>query len=387
MALTTTLTALSIDTMLPALGEISADLNVREANDRQLILVFVFAGLASAQIFYGPLSDRFGRKPIIFVGLGIFALGAIISGAADSFSTMLAGRFIQGVGAASPRIVIMAMVRDRYKGDTMASIASLIMMVFVIVPVIAPMIGQAIVIVGHWRWIFYFFVFCASIIMIWFAFGQAETLPREKRIPFTPARLIGGAREVLSTPVTVGYTLTAGFAFGCFLGFLNSSQQILQEQYGLGSKFPLAFGALAITFGFSSFLNSRLVLRFSAKPLSHFSLRTQCAISTVFLIYCILVKGNVPLLVLMVYLSITLMLTSTLFGNLNAIAMEPLGHIAGIGSSIIGSIRTFVSLIIGGLIGRSYDGSIFPLITGFAVCALCGVIVATITDRITASKA
>ncbi len=387
MALTMALTALSIDAMLPALGEISTDLNVSSANDRQLILVFVFAGLASAQIFYGPLSDRFGRKPMIFLGLVLFALGAAISGMAESFNTMLAGRFLQGVGAASPRIVIMAMVRDRYKGDVMASVASLLMMVFILVPVIAPLIGQGIVIIGHWRWIFYFFIFFSAAMMIWFALGQRETLAKENRIPFTPTRLLAGAREVVTTPVTVGYTLTAGLAFGCFLGFLTSSQQILQEQYALGTKFPFAFGALALLFGVASFINSKLVLRFSTRPISLFSLRAQSVLSTLFLIYCIVVNGDVSLTVFMCFLALTLPLVSLLFGNLNAMAMEPLGHIAGIASSIIGSIRTLMSLVVGGLIGRAYDGTIVPLVTGFAISAVAGLVVATITARVTSTQA
>lgn len=387
LALTMALTALSIDAMLPALGEISRDLNVATDNDRQLILIFVFAGLASAQIFYGPLSDRFGRKPIIYLGLTIFAIGAAISGMSESFSTMLAGRFLQGVGAASPRIVIMAMIRDRYKGDAMASIASLLMMVFVVVPIIAPLIGQGIVLIGHWRWIFYFFIFFAAAMLIWFALGQEETLAKENRIPFTPARLIGGAREVLTTPVTVGYTLTAGFTFGCFLGFLSSSQQILQEQYALGAKFPFAFGTLAVTFGVASFINSRLVLRFSTKPISLFSLRAQCVLSISFLIYCLITDGDVSLWMLMAYLGLALPLVSLLFGNLNAIAMEPLGHIAGIASSIIGSVRTLMSLMVGGLIGRAYDGSIIPLVTGFVVSALAGLLLATMTERYLAKQA
>lgn len=381
MALTISLTALAIDAMLPALGEIGRDLSIVNDNDRQLILLAVFAGLASAQIIYGPLSDRFGRKPIILLGLIIFAIGSFISALSDTLSVMLFGRLLQGIGAASPRIVIMAIIRDRYKGDLMASITSLMMMVFILVPILAPLLGQGILLVADWRWIFWMFIAHAAVMSIWFVLAQPETLAPENRIAFRARPLLNAAREVVTTPVTVGYTVVGGLAFGCFIGFLTSVQQILQEQYALGSKFPFAFASLAICIGLASLLNSRLVLRFSTRPVIRTSLFLQLVVSGSFLIFSVLRDFELPLWILLPYLGVAIALCALLFGNVQAVAMEPMGHIAGMASSLIGSFRTLLSLIIGGLIGRAYDGSVAPLITGFAVCALMGLLAMLLTER------
>ena len=238
-ALMTSLVALSIDAMLPALPQIGSDLGVTGANDSQLVISMLFVGLAFGQLFYGPLSDSIGRKAAIYIGFLLFSAGSVIALLADDFTMMLAGRLLQGIGVAGPRIVAIAMVRDQFSGRAMARVMSFIMSVFILVPIVAPALGQLIVDLANWRAIFTLFLVLALFLSVWFGVRQPETLPKERRLPLSIAQLRLSLREILTHPAALGYTLVAGIVFGAFLGYLNSSQQIFQEQYALGSPFPL----------------------------------------------------------------------------------------------------------------------------------------------------
>jgi len=371
MALMSAIVALSIDMMLPALGEISGDLGAADDNDRQLVISAVFLGLACAQIFFGPLSDRFGRKGPLAAGMVLFVVGCLISLFAQSMAVMLLGRFIQGVGTAGPRIICNAIVRDRFSGDTMASVVSLIMVVFILVPVVAPMLGQLVVMFSHWRMIFVIFIILGVAMLIWFYVAQEETLTRDKRRSLSPRLLTTTFLEVLTTRQCMGYTLAAAFIFGSFLGFLNSSQQILQELFGLGQKFPFYFATLALAFGVASFFNSRLVLRFGMREMTQWSIRGLCVISLLFLAVVLLGGGKASLGVFMLFEMMIFFLIGLLFGNFSALALEPMGHIAGTASAIIGSVTTMVSLIIGASIGAAFNQTVVPLVLGFALTSLC----------------
>ncbi len=217
-ALVISLVALSIDIMLPALQQIAGDLGAPRANDSQLILTALFAGLAAGQIFYGPLSDSIGRKPAIHAGLILFILGCLISILATSFTVMLVGRVLQGLGAAGPRSVIIALVRDQYEGRAMARIMSLVMAVFIMVPALAPGIGQIILMVAHWRAIFGFLLAVAAISLLWFAWRQPETLAPERRVGFSPSRIMLAVRETCGNRVAFGYTVASGLIFGAAIG-------------------------------------------------------------------------------------------------------------------------------------------------------------------------
>lgn len=370
VALMTSLVALSIDAMLPALAAIGADLGARHANDAQLVVSALFLGLAAAQLLYGPLSDSFGRKPVIYAGFVLFIAGCLMSALATSLTVMLAGRFLQGIGAAGPRIVIMAMVRDRYAGRAMARIMSLVMAVFIMVPVLAPGIGQIILMVAGWRAIFGLFLAVALIALAWFALRQPETLPASRRAPFSVRRIMRAVREVCGQRITLGYTLAAGLIFGAFVGYLISAAQIFQSQYGLGARFPLYFGALALAIGVASWVNSRLVMRYGMRLLSRSALIALAGLSLLALAIAQASAGDPPLGVLMAYLLGAFFCLGLLFGNFNALAMEPLGHVAGVAASVIGALTTFLSLLLGTLIGQSYDGTVLPLIGGFAGLAL-----------------
>ena len=375
MAMMIALVGLSIDAMLPALPEIGQDLGVQQDNHNQLIISLLFVGLAVGQMFYGPVSDSTGRKPAVYAGFGLLIFGSLLSLFATSFPMILVGRVIQGVGVAGPRIVSVALIRDRYKGRAMAQVMSFVMTVFILVPIIAPAFGQGILLFASWRAIFGAYLVLALITLVWFVFGQPETLAPNQRIPFSLQRIVMGIREVLANRISIGYTIAAGLIFGAFLGYLNSAQQIFQEQYGLGKLFPLYFAVLALSFGCASFLNARLVMRYGMRRLSTWASLTNSTLSIVFFAIAYMLAGHPPLWALMVFFLIVFFGVGMLFGNLNALAMEPLGHIAGVGAAVVGALTTTISLLLGILIGQSYNGTVLPLVGGFAVLTLTSVLV------------
>ncbi|MBX2998765.1 MAG: multidrug effflux MFS transporter [Caldilineaceae bacterium] len=381
MAMITSLAALATDAMLPALAEIGAELGVVRANDNQLIISLLFLGLAGGQILYGPVSDSVGRKPTIYVGYGIFFVGCLLSVFAVSFPMMLAGRLFQGIGIAGPRSVTMALIRDKYAGRSMARVMSFVMVVFILVPIIAPTFGQAILLVADWRAIFVSFLALGVATALWFALRQPETLPVERRVPFSLLRIGRAIREVLFNRRALGYTVTAGLISGGFLGYLSSSQQIFQIQYGLGARFPLIFATLAVALGCASFLNGRLVMRYGMVALSKWSSRTLAVISILFLLFAWTQAGHPPLWTLIGYMMPALFCVGVLFGNLNALAMEPLGHIAGVGAAVVGSLSLLIAVFFSSLIGQSYDGTVLPLIAGFAILSTAGVLLMAWVQR------
>ena len=274
MAMLMATAALAIDAMLPALGEIGGELGVERENARQLVISALFLGFGLGQLLYGPLADRLGRKPGMYIGLGLFVFGCLLSMAAWSYPAMLAGRFLQGVGAAGPRIVTLALIRDRYQGREMARVMSFVFAVFVIVPTIAPGLGQVVLMVAGWRAIFGALLAFSMAGLVWFVLRQPETLSAERRIPLSVGAIAANVFEVGSSRRTVAYTLAAGAVFGGFIGYLNSAQQIFQDQYQVGTLFPVYFAALSLAFAAASVVNGRLVLQtrhaqaFAAQPAS-----------------------------------------------------------------------------------------------------------------------
>ncbi|NTV05369.1 MAG: multidrug effflux MFS transporter [Chlorobiaceae bacterium] len=369
-AMMMSLVALSIDTMLPALSPIGHDLGVTGKNTSQLIISIFFLGMASGQLLYGPISDSSGRKPAIYLGYGLFISGCLLSLAAPNFPVMLAGRFLQGFGTAGPRIVSIAIVRDRYEGSSMARIMSFVMTVFILVPIVAPALGQGILLLSGWRAIFGTFLALGLVSLAWFAFRQPETLKQENRIPFSFKRMTATVRMILINRSAFGYTVTTGLVSGFFLGYLNSAQQIFQEEYALGKRFPLYFAALALSIGCASLFNTRLLLHHTMQLLSRRALLSISGMSASFILLILLQENHPPLWQLMLYCFLTFFSTGILFGNLNALAMETLGSMAGIGAGVVGSLSTFISLIAGTVIGQSYNGTVLPLTTGFLLLSV-----------------
>lgn len=370
IAMLTSLTALAIDAMLPALVTIGRELGVQHDNNAQLILTTLFLGLALGQIFFGPLSDATGRKPLMYVGLGIFMLGSLLSMFAQDFSHMLIGRFLQGVGASAPRVLTMALVRDCYSGRAMARVMSFTMSIFILVPMIAPSLGQGILLVAGWRSIFTLFFVLALSVAVWFWWRMPETLPAAKRRAFSFGEFWQGLKEVVSNRTSMTYTLTTGIVFGAFLGYLSSAQQILQIQYGLGERFPLYFALLALAIGGASLLNAKLVMRYGMHWISKRALLLFTLLSGAFWLITYNSAGHPALPLLMAYFMLAFLALGMLFGNLNALAMEPLGHIAGIGASVIGSLSTLIAIPLGTFVGQAYNGTILPLISGFLIFGL-----------------
>ena len=370
MATMTALVAVSIDMVLPALPVIGSSLGVERANDNQLVISFLFLGFGLGQLIYGPLSDATGRKPAAYAGLGVFVAGCLLSLSSVDFAMMLTGRFLQGLGVAGPRTMTIALVRDRFEGRAMARAMSFIMAVFILGPIVAPALGQALLTGAGWRAIFGVYLTMAIAVWAWFRLRQEETLEVERRIEFSPSRIIDAVWGVLTTRLALGYTIATGFVFGAFLGYLNSAQQILQQQYGLGTRFPLYFAVLATATGGASILNARLVMRHGMRRLSLGALTTLGGASLVFLGVAYNLAGHPPLAALMAYLLTTFFCIGLLFSNLNAMAMQPLGHIAGTGASVVGALSTLSSMVLGTAIGQSYNGTVIPLVAGFAVLSI-----------------
>jgi DHA1 family bicyclomycin/chloramphenicol resistance-like MFS transporter len=367
MAVMISITALSIDIMLPALPEIGRDLRVGQANDVQLVVSALLFGMGIGQLFFGPLADSFGRKPVIITGFVIFLIGCLFSIFTTRFEWMVVGRMIQGIGTGGPRTAIIALVRDQYGGRAMARIMSVVMAIFIVVPAIAPALGQAVLLTMGWRAVFGVLMIQGIVALTWFAIRQPETLSRDDRIPFSYRRILEAVLGVCKNRLSMGYTLASGFIAGVLMSYLSSAQQIYQEVYGLGREFPVYMAALALFVGGASFLNSRIVMRLGMRVLSYRAVCLFIVLTTIYLTVTYLMGGRTPLWLMVGLFAPSFFCMGILFGNLSAIAMEPLKHMAGIGAAIIGSLSNFISSSSGALVGRCYDGSMLPLASGFVI--------------------
>ena len=380
------LTALAIDAILPALGEIQTGLGINGENDVQYVISIVFLGMAFGLMLYGPLSDAYGRKPPLYLGIGIFIIGCLVSLYSFDLNTMLFGRFLQGFGTAACRVVSGAMIRDQFVGVEMGRIMSLIMMVFIIVPALAPLLGQIILIYGEWHDIFSILIIMSLLGLLMLIFRQEETLEISKRNNFSFTTIGNGIKETILNPLSRGYTIAAGLVFSAFVGYLSSSQQILSVQYKLGDKFPFYFGSLALCIGFSAFINSRLVKKHGMQKLSSLSLIALTVLSLIYFSILWAYDGSTPLSFFMGYLGLSFLFIGFLFGNLNTMAIEPLGHIAGVANSVISSVQTLISVFIGGFVGQMYDGTVYPLVIGFGVLSLMAFVVIKFSEKCTSNK-
>ena len=371
-ALMTSLVALSIDAMLPALGQIGEQLGLSDPNRAQLVVGSMLLGLGLGQLFYGPVSDSVGRKPCIHVGLGIFIAASIVATLAHDFDTLLIARFAQGFGAAGPRTLVLAIVRDRYQGNEMARVMSFVMTVFILVPTIAPAIGQAILWVESWRSIFALFIVLAVAALTWCALRMPESLLEQYRRPFSAHSIGSAIVDVLSSREAIGYTLATGFIFAAFVGYLSSSQQIFVDLYAVGDWFPAYFGALALGLGAASYFNARIVRRLGMARLALRAGVGACSLSALWLLVVVASDGKPHIALLMGLLLLIFLAFGFMFGNLNSLAMQPLQHVAGLGAAVVGALSTSISVPIGASIGQAFDGTLLPLAVGFVLfSALC----------------
>ncbi len=361
------LTALSIDIMLPALPMIGDALGVENHNDRQKIVIFYMAGFAAGQLIYGPLSDRFGRKPVLLFGLSLFVAGSVWALLANSFSALLGARLLQGLGAASPRVVAIAVVRDLYAGRQMARVMSLAMMVFIVIPVLAPTFGALLMQLGDWHVMFYVLLAIGILVAIWTGLRLPETARQVLRHE-QGMTLRASFRAAILMPQTFGYGLCGGLMFGCLLSYVASAQQIYADVFKAESLFPILFGAVASVMAAASFLNSRLVERLGMRAVSHTAL--LCSVSTALVLALVSSLGVASLLVFSGLVAGIFFFFGLIAPNFNALAMEPQGANAGMASSVIGALSTATGALAGGLIGAAFDGTVRPLSVGILACTL-----------------
>ncbi|WP_299158002.1 multidrug effflux MFS transporter [uncultured Tenacibaculum sp.] len=374
MASLMSLVALSIDALLPALEQIGLSLNLKQASsDNQLLVTMIFLGLGFGQLISGPISDSLGRKPIIYGGFILFVIASFICVSATSIEMMVFGRILQGIGLSAPRTISIAMVRDSFSGDYMAKIMSFIVVIFIMVPVVAPALGKLMLDVYGWKSIFYSQLIFGVIVMFWLWKRQPETLKEENRVRFSFRLFITGTKEFIKHKQAIVFTLISGFITGSFMVYLSASQQIFQEQYHLIDEFPYIFAGLAISVGFATFLNGTFVMKYGMHKLVSVFLIVFTIIPIIY-IFLFYQKENPSISILLTFFALQFFAIGFLFGNLRALAMQPVGHIAGIGAAINGFVSTIMAVPIATYIGKFVITSTLPLFIGFLICGVLSII-------------
>ena len=373
------LNALAIDIMLPALPYMGEALGVTNENERQFVVGAYMLGFGVAQLAFGPLTDRFGRRAPLFVGLVIYIFCAFAASFAPTFAILLALRFTQGLGAAATRVIATAVVRDRYSGREMAQIMSLTFMVFMAIPIIAPSIGQVILLSGPWHNIFLFMGGLATVIAFWAYFRLPETMHPEFRRPLSVKGIVDGFRIVVTNRVAFSYGLAGTFLFGAMFGFISASQQIFVEIYGLGPYFPVAFAAMAGFIAVAQFINSRIVKRFGMRRLSHFAILVYVSAALILLTLALI--GPVPFPVFFGLLLIIQFMYGTAASNMNSLSMEPLGNVAGTAASVFGFVQTVGGALLGTFIGQHFNFTLVPNAAGYATMGTLVLICVLIAEK------
>ncbi|NOU59522.1 multidrug effflux MFS transporter [Marinifilum caeruleilacunae] len=368
MASLMSLASLSIDALLPGLPEIAKTIGISDPKNNQLLVTIIFLGMGFGQLISGPLSDSIGRKNTIYLGFSLFTFSSLLCIYSTSMEMMIIGRFIQGIGLSAPRTVATAMVRDRFVGDYMAKIMSFVTVIFILAPIIAPSFGKLMLSNFGWESIFSSQLLFGLFVIIWLWQRQPETLSPDKRKQMSLSLFTNGIKEFAKHPQSLTFTFMSGLILSAFMVYLSSSQQIFQEQYGLVEEFPFIFSGIAIVIGLSTFLNGSLVVKFGMLKLATNFTILLCCIS---LTYVILFFGepNPNFGILLLFFVLMLFCIGFIFGNINALAMQPMGHIAGIGAALFGFIGTVLAVPIATFIGRFIDTTALPLFAGFAICS------------------
>ncbi|MCE9576053.1 MAG: multidrug effflux MFS transporter [Deltaproteobacteria bacterium] len=365
LAITMALNALAIDVVLPGLPALGADLGVHEDNRRQLVIVAYLIGMGASQLVHGPLADRIGRRPTLLAGLAIYSVAGLASALAPSFGVLIAARVVQGLGAGAPRVVAISIARDRYRGPEMARVMSLVMMVFMVVPILAPTVGQGILLIAPWRWIFGVLAVAGIAVGAWTMARLGETLAPEHRRPLSARMVARGFVEVARTRATLVPTIAMTFTGGALMAFVTSAQQIFQDTFGAGKGFTLLFALIAVTMSVGSFANSKMVQVIGPARLARRALHVQMSAAAT--LVALALTGHLSLPVFEALQAVVMLCFGFTGSNLNAIAMEPMGHLAGTASSVIGAVTTIGGALIGGAVGGLYDGTARPLVIGTLV--------------------
>ena len=374
------LNPLAMDMMLPALPEIGTAFSVRNANDLQWVLSSFLIGFGVGQFFIGPLSDRFGRRPVLIGGMIVYGIASALTLIAPSFETLLLARALQGLSTAATRVIATSVVRDCYAGRRMATVMSLAQMIFISVPVLAPSLGQLVMMASHeWHSVFVVLLLFGVVILGWTALRLPETLDDGKRKSLALSDVLGYFRETLTNRQALGYALAAGCLIGTMFAYVFSAQQVFTQIYQLGNRFPLAFAAIALGVAVAGFVNARIVGKLGMRVISHAALVGFMASS-----FAMMIAASFGVLVLPLYMllaTLTMFTFGLMISNFTALAMEPLGHIAGTASSLYGSITTLIGIVLGAVIGQSYNGTMIPLGVGFFICSALALVSVLVTER------
>ena len=368
MAATMSLQALAVDVMLPALGMIARDLGVSNPNHRQLVVGVFLVAAGFGSLLPGPLSDRYGRRRVLLVCFGGYILLSLGCALAPGFNTLIALRVAVALCSAGLTVLPSAIIRDRHSGDAMARMTSTVSMVFMIAPMVAPTVGQAVLLVAGWRFIFAMLAALALVIGTWIALRLPETMAVAHRQAIRPARILSNMTHAATYRRSIGYTLGSSLTFGAMLGYINSSQQLVAEHFGAGAMFPLLFGATAILMATSNFLNSRIVMRFGARRVSHGALMVFLVLALVQLLQAR--NPHETLAQFMPVMALNICMLGFIGANFSSIAMQPFAGIAGSASSVQAFLRMLIAASLGIVIGQAYNGTALPLTTAFLVCGL-----------------
>jgi DHA1 family bicyclomycin/chloramphenicol resistance-like MFS transporter len=378
--------AFSTDIVIPAMGAIAAEFALDDPNQRQWVLLTVFVGVAISQLFIGPIADRYGRRPAAAINIATFIAGTLIALFAPSFTVLLLGRLLQGLGAGGLRVISMSVTRDRFSGDEMARVMSLSSGVFVIMILLAPAVGQAVISVLDWRWVFAVLLAQAAITAAWFFGAQPETLRPEHRRPLSFRGVAETFLEVVGNRVCMGYALALSCVFGSFVSYLATSQQILEDIYGLGALLPVAFGALALVNGLGSFGNARIVRRVGARRMARWALIATAASGLIGgLGFAVAYDGVPPLWMHLTWAAIPVAAFAVLYGNLAAIALEPMGARAGAASAVVAALGSGAGVVFATVAGGLFDGTVVPLYLTFGLAGVAGYVsIRTLGREVTA---
>ena len=368
MAALMALNALAIDVMLPALPYMGEALGISHENERQFVVGVYMLGFGFAQLIFGPLTDRFGRHGPLLIGLVIYVVCAFAAVFAPTFAILLAIRFTQGLGAAATRVIATSVVRDKFSGRAMAEVMSLTFMVFMVIPIVAPGIGQVILLSGPWQYIFLFMGGLATVISLWAFFRLPETLHPEYRRPLRLSVIAEGFRLVFTNRSALFYGLAGMFLFGAMFGFISTSQQIFVEIFGLGALFPVAFAVMAGTMSIGAFTNSKIVRRFGMRRLSHFAILVYVGAASILLAFSL--GGFMPLWLFFGVVLVVQWMFGWAASNMNSLSMEPLGAVAGTAASVFGFTQTVGGALLGTIIGQQFNGTVTPVVAGYVTMGL-----------------
>ena len=368
MAALMSLNAFAIDAMLPALPAIGEALGVADDNRRQFVVTAYLLGFGFTQMLWGPLSDRYGRRPVLVTGLLLYVGFGLLAAVAASFPLLLGARMLQGGAAAATRVLVVSMVRDRFQGALMARVMSMTFVVFMLMPVLAPSVGQAILLFASWRAIFWALALWGGAMLAWSWLRLPETLDPANRRAISVAAIGGATAETLSNRLSLGYTLAVMLLMGGLMGYINSVQQIVTDVFGRADLLALVFALIAGPMAVTSYANARLVERVGVRRMAHGGLAAMTALSAVHLAVSALLGES--LIVFMVLQGLTMACFGLASSNMGAIAMQPMGHIAGTASSVQGTIQTIGAAVLGAAIGQSFNGTTLPLLVGFLVFGL-----------------